>query len=73
MKLRFTSQQDNYLKHTAEAKLRWFKKQVYVWECFNQSPDLNPPENLWIDLKIVQHKNMPSLKELLGHEEGRKF
>uniref|UniRef100_A0AAZ3QLZ5 Tc1-like transposase DDE domain-containing protein n=1 Tax=Oncorhynchus tshawytscha TaxID=74940 RepID=A0AAZ3QLZ5_ONCTS len=36
-----------------------------VLECPSQSPDLNPVENLWHDLKIAVHqRNLSNLKKL---------
>ncbi|KAK3511451.1 hypothetical protein QTP70_008891 [Hemibagrus guttatus] len=54
-------QQDNDPKHTSKSTSEWLKKnKMKTLEGPSQSPDLNPIEMLWHDLKKVVHARKPS-------------
>ena len=74
---RFTFQQENDPKHTAKTKQEKLQdKSLKILEWPSQSPELNPIEHLWRDLKIALQRPSPSnLKELkrICREEWEKL
>ncbi|KAG2457775.1 TCB1 transposase, partial [Polypterus senegalus] len=63
LKRSWVLQQENDPKHTSKSTSEWLKKnKMKTLEWPSQSPDLNPIEMLWHDLKKAIHARKPSNK-----------
>ena len=65
LQLNWIFMHDNDLKHKSKSVTKWItEKKIRVSNWLAQSPDLNPIENLWYEVKKVKQMNMKNKEEL---------
>ena len=65
LQLNWIFMHDNDLKHKSKSVTKWItEKKIRVSNWLAQSPDLNPIENLWYEVKKVKQMNVKNKEEL---------